>query len=335
MSPADLFLRPWGLPVLLAAPLLWWALRGFEGRRARQVAAFVGPRHRALTRGVRPRRRAARHLFFALGLLFGVAAALHPVFGAPSRARSWEGVDLVLCLDVSRSMLARDVAPDRLARAREEIHALARRAERDRLALVVFAGEARVVAPLTRDGASVAALADLADPTSVVRGGTDLGAALETALALLEAGAGSARAVVLLTDGEDHEERGLAAARRCRERGVAVHAVGLGTGLGGKIALEGGVSGAFVKDAAGAEVVTTLDETSLRRVTQAAGGAFVPVGSSAQPLVGLYEREVLPQARAAEDRAGRLEREDRFQWPLFVAVLCWLLDLALAERLRR
>lgn len=335
MNATDLFLRAWGLPLLLLAPLTWWALRGLERWRARRVRSLVGPRTPVLARGVRPGRRAARHALFGAGLLLALSATLHPVFGAPSRARSWEGVDLVLCLDVSRSMLARDVAPDRLARSRQEIHALARRAQGDRLALVVFAGEARVVAPLTRDGESVAVLADLADPTSVVRGGTDLGAALETALALLEAGAGSAQAVVLLTDGEDLEERGLATARRCQERGVAVHAVGLGTRLGGKIALEDGGSGAFVKDRTGAEVVTALDVASLERITQAADGAFVDAGASAQPLVDLYEQRVLPMARAAVDRAGRLEREDRFQWPLLVAVLLWLLDLALAERSRR
>jgi Ca-activated chloride channel family protein len=335
MSPTDLFVRSWGLPLLLLAPLLWWGLRGLEARRARRGGALVGPRAAVLMRGVRSGRRAVRHALFAAGLLLALSAALHPVFGAPSRVHAWEGVDLVLCLDVSRSMLARDVAPDRLARARQEVHALAQRAQGDRLALVVFAGEARVVAPLTRDAESVAVLADLADPTSVVRGGTDLGAALETALGLLEAGAGSAQAVVLLTDGEDLEEHGLATARRCKERGIAVHAVGLGTGLGGKIALEAGGSGAFLKDRTGAEVVTALDAASLRRITQAADGAFVDAGASPQPLVDLYEQRVLPMARSAVDRAGRLEREDRFQWPLLAAVLLWLFDLALAERSRR
>jgi Ca-activated chloride channel family protein len=178
----------------------------------------------------------------------------------------------------------------------------------------------------------VAALADLADAGAVARGGTDLGAALDAALLLLGETPGERTVIVLVTDGEDHMGRGLAAARRCRARGVRVDALGMGTALGGKIPRDEGAGG-FLTDAAGAEVVSRLDSADLRRIAEATGGTFERAGEKS--LVDLYEERILPRARAAFERGERRTREDRFQWPLLAAFLLWLLDLALAERTRR
>lgn len=333
MSLSDLFLCAGAWPLVLVGPLAGLALHVVERRRSARLAAIVGPRMRALAPHVPTRRRSWGRACFAVALLLGAVATLHPAWGAPRRARTWAGVDVVLCLDVSRSMRATDVLPDRLTRAKEEVRALADRFEGGRLGLVLFAGEARVVAPLTHDAASVATLADLADATSVARGGTDLGAALDAAVGLLEGTSARVGAVVLLTDGEDLEERGLAVARRSGERGVAVHALGFGTPRGGKIAREDGAG--FLADRSGAEVVTALDHASLARIAAASGGAVGTAADGPHPLVSLYERHLLPAARASFQRAGGLEREDRYQGPLFAALLLFLLDLALAGRGRR
>ena len=138
-------------------------------------------------------------------------------FSMDGRARLARGVDILVCLDVSRSMLAQDLQPSRLARAQEEIRALAARTESDRVGLVLFAGDARLAVPLTRDKDSFASLASRASPLSVERGGSDVGAALDTALGALT---GAHEVILLLTDGEDLEARGLQAARRCRDRGI-------------------------------------------------------------------------------------------------------------------
>lgn len=283
------------LPLLLLAPAAWLLLRSADGARRQRVEAALGPR-------VPVRRRRVR--LAIAGLFLALVAVLGPAWGAA--AGDVEGADVVVCLDVSRSMLARDVLPDRLSRAKREILELAGRAKGDRLGLVVFAGEARATVPLTDDMASFAELLDLADPTSVRRGGTDLGAALETALEVLKGREGS---VLLVTDGEDLGGRGLAAARLLKERGVKVHCVGLGTELGSKITTEGG----FLRDRSGEDVVSAMDAAGLRAIADATGGTF----GGTVPDLSVTRRT------GASDR-----RENRYQWPLAAAVLLWLFDLS-------
>jgi Ca-activated chloride channel family protein len=203
-------------------------------------------------------------------------------------------------------MLARDVAPDRLSRAKGEIRALAEGAKGDRLGLVVFAGEARAMVPLTEDMTSFLELLDLADPTSVARGGTDLGAALEAALDVLQGRRGT---VLLFTDGEDLGGRGLLAARLLAERGVEVSCIGLGTELGSKITTGGG----FVRDRSGEEVVSALDARGLRAIAEATGGTFL----ASAPTISVTRRATAPE-----------RRENRYQWFLAGAVLLWLWDLS-------
>ena len=302
-------LRPDALPLLLLAPLAAFGLWALDRARARRLALAVGPRALAdLSAG----RRRLRRALFVTAFLLALLAMLEPAWGAAS-GFDQRGIDIVVCLDVSRSMLARDVAPSRLARARLEIRALAGRAAGDRLGLVVFAGDARLAVPLTRDLDSLAELVGLADPLSVERGGSDLGAALTTALGAL---AGRTGVVLLLTDGEDLEGRGLRAAQTCRERGIAVHCVGFGSARGAKIPIEG----AFLKDRSGAEVVSAMDPARLRRIAAATGGDFVDTPS----LVELYEERVLPLARESVAGGERRERENRFQWPLLAAVFFWI-----------
>ncbi len=323
--------------LLLLAPAAWLLLRMRDHARARRLAAAVGPRVAGLAESPQRRRRRVRRAAFALALLLVVFAMLGPAWGTPVGDLEWSGVDVVLCLDVSRSMLARDLVPDRLTRAQEQIRALAERTRGDRLALVLFAGEALVRVPLTRDGASLSELADEADPSAVGLGGTDLGAALSAALEALEGGDGRPRAIVLLTDGEDlggkdPGGRGARVATECAERGIAVHGVGFGTDDGSRIALG---EEAFLRDGQGRDVVSALDAAGLTRLAEATGGTFVAARSSATPLVDLYERAVLPTAQAAQTSGGERRQEDRFQWPLLVAFLLLMLDLWLVDRTRR
>lgn len=332
MSPGELFLLPAAWPVLLAAPLVWLELRAFDRARAGRLARVVGPRAGALTAELGRRRRRARSHLFAASLLLALVAVLQPLVGEGVGRIEQRGVDLVVALDVSRSMLARDLPPSRLARAKHELRALAERARGDRLGLVLFAGGARLAVPLTRDLASFADLADLADPTSVERGGTDLGAALALSQKALGDSSGEHEAILLLTDGEDLEGRGLAVARRCGERGIPVHCVGFGTPRGSKIAIEEEAGETFLRDRAGNEVVSALDPASLRAMAAAAGGEYIDAAALPLPLVELYEKRIVPMSRKALERGERRERENRYQWPLLAAFLLWIAELGLADR---
>ncbi len=340
MTTAEVFGHAEAWPWLAAAPLAWLGLLLLDRARARRLARLAGPRVRALTDGGSARSRAVGRALLATGILAAVVAALEPLGGDVEESVERRGVDLVVCLDVSRSMLARDVDPDRLTAAKREVRALAERARGDRLGLVVFAGEARLAVPLTTDASSFAGLVDLADPGDVARGGTDLGAALAAALRAFD-GAGARRGAVLLaTDGEDHEGRGLAAARLCRERGIVVHAAGFGTATGGKVPEPptgpGAGGAAFLRDPrSGGDVVTHRDDAGLARLAEAGGGAFVDAAAVARPLVALYDDRVTAMEREVYAGETRARRENRFQFPLAAAFLLWVLDLALTGRRRR
>jgi Ca-activated chloride channel homolog len=320
----------WGL---LVPPLVWILSLARERRRARKLEATTGPRVRVLA-DVDARRRATRHAMTAGALVLAVLAAAQPLIGEGSGLAERRGGDVVVCLDVSRSMFATDVPPSRLAVARREIRELAARAQGDRLALVTFAGSARLTSPLTRDLETFADLVDAADPVDIARGGTDLGAALDSALAALEGGTGDHGAIILVTDGEDLGGGGLRAAEACKARRVPVHCVGLGSVTGSKILVEGEKGGAFLRDASGAEVVSALDPEALRKIADATGGEFVESGSEPGSLADLYARRVAPVARSALERQSTRERKNRFQWPLIAAFGLWAVALALSDRRR-
>jgi Ca-activated chloride channel family protein len=335
VSPSDLFLHPGFLWILVLAPLAASALLWLEGWNRRRLAGTLGPRHARLARELSIGSRRGAHLLFSGGLLLALAAALEPVWGEGEQTVTRRGADIAVALDVSRSMFARDVAPDRLGRAKDEIRALAARAEGDRIALVAFAGEARLLVPLTSDRESLGLLLDLAGPLSVERGGTDLGAAIREARGALRHAAGEHEAIVVLTDGEDHAGAGLAAAKECAERGIAVHVLGLGSPRGARIPVDAGGGEEFLRDRSGGEVLSALDEAGLRRVAEAGGGTFVPAGVGGGDLADLYETRIAPRADTVFEAERRSVRVNRYQWPLAAAFLLWMLAIWLPDRRRR
>lgn len=347
--PVAWFGAPLAALALPGVAAVAWVLAAGERRRARRLAAVVGRRAPALAAEQAPLRARRRNRLAVAGIALGVVAWMQPRFGEGEAAAAPPGADLCVCLDVSRSMLAADVPPSRLRSAQEAIADLGRRTRGDRLALVVFAGQALLRVPLTRDVESMVAIARTADPSEVALGGTDLGAAIDAAVAALAAAqhrdaAGGAAdaplegAVLLVTDGEDPGGAGRAAAGRARGRGLAVHCVGVGSALGSKITMPGpGGREVFLRDREGREVVTRHDAASLRSIAAAGGGRYVDAAGSAQPLVEVYERGVVPElagrARARGPAGAALA--NRFQLPLAIGLALLLLDLLLPRRRRR
>ncbi len=314
----------------MLVPLVWLAILALDRERLLRLERAVGPRVRALAPSLHAGQRRLRRSLLTAGLLFALLAVLQPVWGEGFRRIEQRGVDIVICLDVSHSMLARDLPPSRLERAKRDVRALAERIRGDRLGLVAFAGEARLIVPLTQDVESFSEMTDQADPLSVGRGGTDVGAALMTALGALEGQSGEHEVVLLLTDGEDLEQRGLRIAEECRSRNITVHCIGLGSVLGSKIALEGGEG--FLRDRAGHEVVSAMDSASLARIAQTTGGEFLDAGLTPQAISDIYERRIRPLSRKSIEADLRRERPNRFQWPLLAAVVLWILELCLTDR---
>ena len=323
-------LRPAWLAAALAGPaVLAVGVLGLRAR-ARSRARLVDERQipRFLPR-FSPNRARLRVALAAAGALFLGFALVGPVRGYTLRDVRRRGLDLVLCVDTSRSMLVQDLKPDRLTRAKREVAGLLDKLKGDRAAILAFAGDVRDVAPLSHDRATLKAFAATLSPEDNLRGGTDLGGVLERALSLFDGRTGAHEAIVLLTDGEDLEGRGLEVARKARERGIRIYLVGMGTTEGGKI--PDGAHG-FVKDENQKEVVSKMDGQDLQAIADATGGAYLAAEASPIPLEELYEKRI-SKLEGRELFAGK-ERipHDRFQWPLVLAAACLLGEAGLRER---
>lgn len=276
---------------------------------------------------------------FALHLLFLVAcvgALLRPRWGIEEDHLRAQGIDLTICLDVSHSMWARDLAPDRLQRAKAELSALLPTLTVDRLALVVFAGEAKRLTPLTADRAYFLEQLQGAGPESVRQGGTDLAAALDLARELLQSAAPGQRNLLLISDGEDRDGSGREAALRCAEQGITVHTLAIGTAAGGRITLrdeEGRES--FLQDDAGEAVLTRLDSATLHAIATATGGLSLSLEPEVGVLPRAYEERWLPALGKAMEGEGEFVAAERYRWPLSLALLCAAALLAGFGRRRR
>ena len=334
-----------GAPARLAAPGALWLLAAVAAlavlgavqlhRRRTLLDRLAGPQaHR-----VAPRAGAALPAARLGGSLLGLAllalALSRPQCGTRAELTRRSGVDLVVALDVSRSMLARDVKPDRLQRALLEVGGLVDSLAGDRVGIVVFAGEAFVQCPLTTDYAAARLFLRAVSPQSVPRQGSDLGNALQAARQVLEASAagdGRAKVVLLVSDGEDLEGGAVEAAARLGEAGVRIHALAVGTPAGEPIPLTdttGRVTG-YKKDRRGEPVVTRLDVGTLRAVVEKGGGELFEVGSPERGPAAF--RAALDELEKGELESRLVvQYEDRYALAAFPGFLLLLAALLLPE----
>lgn len=312
-------------PALLALPVVWalcWAL--FDRTRAamaRYGAVPTGAIGSPLLRSLR----------LVLLLLFGLLAWMDPRWGDEPIQVERRGLDLIFCLDTSRSMLARDQEPNRLQRAMQDVRALLPRLQGgDRVGLVVFAGQARLWIPLTHDMDSFRGLLDEVDTDVVRTGGTDIAAALRRALELADPTNSKTTVVVLLTDGEDLAGAGQQAAGELKDKGLVVYTLGFGSALGSKITVPSGGNESFLKDKDGSEVISRMDPESLRAVAAVTGGEFYRAESLALPLNQLYEARLLPMQKRAYDAGEETGKQARYQWVLLPLLVLLLWEIAMA-----
>lgn len=324
------FARPDLLWLAFALPLLFGTAIWAYARRRRRVAALLCDDALLRRLGVEDLRRfpTPRLLLVGLaGLALGLAAA-GPQWGRQVVETQNRALDLVLAIDVSKSMWAQDLSPDRLERARLLARRLLRELPGDRIGLVAFAGRAYVLSPLTTDHGALQLYLDALDPGIVSQGGSSLASALRQATDLVRGheGARSNRAVVLVTDGEALEERDevIAAAGRAAAAGVVVFTVGIGTPGGAPVPERDPVTGAvtgFKRELSGTVVVSRRDDALLERIARATGGRYFRADEA-----GATE-ELLSALRGIERTATTADRQerakDRFAW--FVALALALL----------
>lgn len=311
-------LWPLLLLVIPAWLLVWWLARQrIEARQAygaTLVEILPSPSGRATRIG--------------LAALFLLLTWMEPRLGQEQVQVERRGLDIIFCLDTSRSMLARDMEPTRLGRAQRDIRSvLPELTGGDRVGLVAFAGRARVVVPLTHDLDSFRQLLQTVDTHTIRHGGTDIAAAVDKALELIGDDDQQTSVIVVLTDGEDHGGKAQAAAKKCRDRNVLLHAVGYGSTRGSKITLADKEGESFLRNEQGDEVVSALASESLRALTQAAAGEFLRADVMPLPLLELKTKRLDPMVKRAYEAGEETVYKSRFQWTLLPALLLLLWDM--------
>lgn len=309
-----------------AAVFFWWAFR----ERDRALATFVDA---ALLPTVVPdldrRRRRLRAVLASVAIAAMAIALAGPMWGFHWESVRREGIDLVVALDTSKSMLATDVTPNRLARAKLAVQDLLAELRGDRIGLVAFAGSAFVQCPLTLDRNAFRESLDAVEVGLIPRGGTNLTAAIDASLEAFEGHQGSHQALVLITDGEDHEGKVEDAIKHASERGVKVFTVGIGTTEGELIPTEGGT---FLKDRKGQVIKSRLDEETLKKLALDTGGVYLHAAGTDLGLSALYRDHVATMEKRELESTLEKRYEHRFQIPLALALVLLVVEQMLGDR---
>ena len=341
--------------------VIWWILKdqvpGFRfGRPEVLKAQLVGPgmmllflvdlawRNRALKRfaddGTRARvvpglsgtRVLLRFLLMRVGLSLVIAALASPLHGTRIEEVKAKGIDLMVCVDVSNSMTCEDLKPSRMEVARRALSQLIDQLRGDRMGIVVFAGDAFVQLPITSDRSAAKLFLNSVNTDAVGTQGTAIGAAIDLARESFDPNTSSGKAIIVITDGENHEDDAQGAARRAIEQGVVVHTVGMGAPQGGPLPLRrnGQVTG-YRKDRSNNTVISRLDEQMLKEIAAAGNGLYV---RATERSAGI--NELLKELRTMDAQEVGTYRfaslDDQYQYPLGIGLLLMTIGLLFGDR---
>lgn len=267
---------------------------------------------------------------FVVAVALVVVAVARPQAGSKLREVEREGVEIMVAIDVSNSMLASDFSPNRLERTKYAVSRVIEGLSEERIGVVVFAGDAYVQLPITSDYLTARNFVERISPTQVTKQGTAIGAAIDLAASAFSSDSEGSRVVVLVTDGENHEDDALAAAERAAEKGVQVYTIGIGTPEGAPISIDGD----FVRDQKGEIVVSKLDETTLQKIAATTGGAYIRATAAS---VGV--QEIVDKINRTEKSKFKTEifeeYDEKFHIPLVAALVLLLVELVILPRCNR
>jgi Ca-activated chloride channel family protein len=274
--------------------------------------------------------RMVRQACLLLASTFFLLALARPQWGVTQETVSFRGRDILIAIDTSRSMLAGDVSPNRLGRAKLVAEDLIAALPEERIGLIAFAGEADVQAPLTVDHETVIDAINHLDTNTIARGGTDIASAIRAAELALGQKSKSLRALVLLTDGEELDEDGVEAARKAAQSGIRIFTIGIGSPNGSQITLP---NGQVLRDRDGEVVTSKLDEARLRSIAESTGGFYVRLTSTTASQV--LTQGLLHLGDANLTNRSLTKPIERYQWPLAIGLLFLFVAMVTADRLRR
>ena len=319
--------------VVVALLGFWvWAFRNRKRALGRLADARLLPQ---LAEQVAWRPRMLKTTILTLGTLFLLIALIGPQWGFRWQEIKRRGVDLVIALDVSRSMLSQDVKPSRLDRAKLAIQELVPMLKGDRIGLVAFAGTSFVQCPLTVDYGAFSLTLDELDTNSIPRGGTAMANAIRDSLTVFASSAPDSRALIIMTDGESHEGDPVSAAKEAAKQGVKIFTVGVGTPEGELVPITDAQGNqTFLKDREGRTVKSRLEEGLLQQIALATGGSYIRATPTSFGLDLLYRDRISQLHQQAFESTMKKQYELRFQWALAVALLCLVGEPLMSDRRR-
>ncbi len=317
--------------ILLCLALLIY-LRFLEEKRAATLDKFVSIHLRTqLTQNVSNSRRTLKKIFLILAIFTCFIALARPQYGFKWVEVKRKGIDILFALDTSKSMLAEDIKPNRLERAKFAILDFVNQLEGDRVGLLPFAGSSFLMCPMTIDYQAFEQSLDAVDSKIIPKGGTDIASAIEGAETVLKNEANH-KVLVLITDGENLQGEALAAAEEAAKNGMRIFTVGVGTQNGELVPLSINGKTTFVKDETGKFITSRLDEEMLTKIAEASDGIYAPLGNRGEGLETIYQKKLslIPKQELGE-RRHKVPLE-RFEWAVAVAITLFIIEFLLGGR---
>jgi Ca-activated chloride channel family protein len=329
------FANPEYLYLLLLLPVLiiLWILNEYRKRRAMKRFGNI-----ELVKKLIPElskiRPALKFIFQLIALSFSIILLARPQFGSKLEEVKRLGVEVILALDVSNSMLAEDIQPNRLERAKQAISRLVENLDNDKIGLIVFAGDAYTQIPVTTDYISAKMFLSAISPQMVPKQGTAIGSAIDLGMRSFTPGTGRSKAIVIITDGENHEDDPVAKAKEAAAAGIVIHTIGIGSAEGVPVSVASTGKKDYLKDTDGNTVISKLDENILKDIAVAANGRYVRANNSNIGLDEVYN-EIKKMKKQEMEGKMFTEYNDQFQIFAGAALLLLLIDFMLMERKNR
>ncbi|NQT46082.1 MAG: VWA domain-containing protein [Candidatus Omnitrophica bacterium] len=328
------FANPEILNFLWLVPLLFILLRAWAGGRRKLLLKVADlSLIERLTASVSYKKRLAKQILFVLSIFFLIVALARPQFGEKNIKLKRLGIDVAILLDTSLSMLAEDIKPNRLEKAKFEIQLLIEKLEGDRISIAVFSGSPMVICPPTLDYEAAAMFLDVINADMAPTPGTMMGLAIDSATRLFDPKEKKYKVVILISDGEDQGSDPIGAARRAYRQGVRIFTIGIGSKEGEPIPLkdEKGRTTGYKKDKSGAVVLTKLGIDTLMGIAGAAGGAYYTASQGEWGLDKIYSAMQKLEKKELREEFGH-QYEDRFQYPLGLALILLIVEALIPER---
>lgn len=325
------FAHPELLYLLIVIPLLIVFYVVMVKRKKQAIAAFGNPE---LLKPLMPllsfKRGTWKFVLWLLALLFVIVGVAGPQFGSKLQQVKKKGVELMIALDVSNSMMAQDIKPSRLEKAKMAISRMVEKLSNDKIGLIVFAGDAYVQLPITTDYSSARLFLSGINSDIVPVQGTAIGSAIDLAARSFTPETETSKAIIVITDGENHQDDAVEAARKAHEKGIIIHTIGMGLEQGAPIP-EKGRPGQFMKDGSGNVVVSKLDEGTLRQIAKAGEGLYVRASNTEVGLTQLFD-EVNRMDKTLLEEKVYSDYAEKYQYFLLVGLFFVFVEFMILGR---